>query len=1334
MNFTQKEFLIFALAFFFIFAAMGSTMAAEIDVDLEEKMAQVEEDEMIRVLIRLDEDPLLLGSMGNEEAVEMMKNSASQSQEKFLNKLESSNRKMEIVNQFWLVNVVSAEVEKSLVKDIAEMDEVRKLYSTFELKVPEPEKEVTANQDWEHVETTKAPEFWDEGFQGQGITVAVLDTGIDADHPEFDGELSYWAEFDENGEIISEDPDDAYDSGDHGSHTSGTVYARNVGEYNIGMAPEATMAHGLVLPGGGGEFEQVAAGMEWAADNGFDVVNMSLGGAGQNDLMREASDNLWDSGVFLAASIGNDGAGNTGAPGNTPRAIGVGAYGSDGEITSFSGGGIVEYPDFDYDENSRIKPDISGPGDEIYSVNPGGGYQNMSGTSMSSPHLAGAAALIKSANPDMDVEELRDILYNSVGDHDDLGWSDESEEKDDRYGWGRINVLKALDEINFVKGPEADINGTVADTDSEDLLEKVEIVFEGPMTKVVETDENGEFETSIPEGYYDITINKMGYEEENEEEVQYIGDKEHDEEFTLTALPEGTMDGVITDSTTGENLKEVEAEFTSPIEEEIEVTDGQFEESLMEEYYSLSFTKEGYYSEVVENAKVAPGQTTEVVVEMVYGNENVTITVSDTEGEVIEDAEIYVEEDEESYYTDEDGEAVLSLTEGEYTLEISKTGYLDVEKDLTVENGKIIEEKAELEENAGTVEGNITNENDEPIEGAEVTVADQSLSATTDEEGNYTLENVEAGEEILVVSHDAYWEQQATVEVENEENISQDFSLEEIDTEVLFEEDFSEDNFDEVWEVTDEDVTWHRTDRKSLYGDHSAWHGDPDKGEYPEGQSVEMTTADFIEIPEDGTVEFSTYIWPDNETSYDYFEIFIEDEEGNKDYIYEHDGAEKEWLEIVGKLSSDYAGEDIKLGFAFTSDTILCYEGTYVDGISLTHIEDETKATVSGEVTDEDGEPVEEATVTVVEDTEENKIKKTSQEKTDEEGKYEMDVPAGKWTVEVDKTPDYYPEEKGTEYVEPGEEEDLDFELEENNPPSSVENLDIVAEGDGFVELAWDAAEEEDLDHYVIYRSLTKDDDDFHKITTTEETEFKIEGLQNDHSYYFKVAAVDEYGQESDLTDYVEGVPVNETPAISEFNVSPKSVYRGASVEVEAELEDPVEGLLDVVLKAEVNDENVREWEFEEIEPGEFTAQVKTKDEDGAPLDATFHDFILEATNEEDKTGVSDDERVLLMSPLPESLSFLVDNNPFDPTEESQKMDYTVPAEGEIEVAIYTMDNELIKTIDEGTKEAGRHSTYWDGRNEKGEMVLNGAYVIKVEYTDNNGDTTVLNKHSVVMK
>jgi len=173
------------------------------------------------------------------------------------------------------------------------MNEVSELHANFEVQAPTPRRVdrpsmATSTKGYNTtygLDQVNATEVWDAyGTMGQGVKVAVLDTGVNASHQDIDlytenaSDPTYpggWAEFNSTGaKIPGSEP---YDSGQHGKHTSGTVAGGNAsGEY-VGVAPEATLIHGGVLTDEGGTFASILAGMEWAVQEEADVVSMSLG-------------------------------------------------------------------------------------------------------------------------------------------------------------------------------------------------------------------------------------------------------------------------------------------------------------------------------------------------------------------------------------------------------------------------------------------------------------------------------------------------------------------------------------------------------------------------------------------------------------------------------------------------------------------------------------------------------------------------------------------------------------------------------------------------------------------------------------------------------------------------------------------------------------------------------------------------------------------------------------------------------------------------------------------------------------------------------------------------
>ncbi|NLG22043.1 MAG: S8 family serine peptidase [Actinomycetales bacterium] len=264
--------------------------------------------------------------------------------------------------------------------------------------------EVTADLDpTTGVEQTGADQVWTDGLLGEGVTVAVLDTGIDADHPDLVDQVVGAQDF-----TGRDDPNDTHG---HGTHVASTVAGTGAASdgARAGMAPEADLLVGKVLGTFGGQESWIIAGMEWAVDSGADVVNMSLGLDRPNDCtdpIAQALDSLADQSLFVVAA-GNLGADQTvTSPGCAAGALTVAAVDSDSETARFSSRGMT--PDH------RVKPDIAAPGVAITGAAAGGGYTQMSGTSMAAPHVAGAAALVRQAHPDWSVQQLREALTSSV--------------------------------------------------------------------------------------------------------------------------------------------------------------------------------------------------------------------------------------------------------------------------------------------------------------------------------------------------------------------------------------------------------------------------------------------------------------------------------------------------------------------------------------------------------------------------------------------------------------------------------------------------------------------------------------------------------------------------------------------------------------------------------------------------------------------------------------------------------------------------------------------------------------------------------------------------------
>ncbi|WP_219519458.1 S8 family serine peptidase [Nonomuraea ceibae] len=250
-----------------------------------------------------------------------------------------------------------------------------------------------------------APQAWQQGLTGKGVTVAVLDSGYDPDHPDLKGVVTQARDFTGG--------TDARDNVGHGTHVASIV--AGAGDKQRGVAPDAKIALGKV--GDRVMFEShILAGMEWAAvEVKAKVVNMSLGGPDTPDAdpLEQAVDTLSErTGALFVISAGNDGlAGTVGSPGSADAALTVGAVDRDDMKASFSSAGPRK-------GDHAIKPDVTAPGVEIMAAaaagTADGPYVAHSGTSMAAPHVAGAAAILAQRHPDWNGARLKAALIGSA--------------------------------------------------------------------------------------------------------------------------------------------------------------------------------------------------------------------------------------------------------------------------------------------------------------------------------------------------------------------------------------------------------------------------------------------------------------------------------------------------------------------------------------------------------------------------------------------------------------------------------------------------------------------------------------------------------------------------------------------------------------------------------------------------------------------------------------------------------------------------------------------------------------------------------------------------------
>lgn len=244
---------------------------------------------------------------------------------------------------------------------------------------------------------------------GEGITVAVLDTGIDGEHPELRGKVAETYNLDVQTVMALGEPEQltaSVDTDGHGTHVAGLV-----GGHRVGVAPGVRLINGIMLPNGVCGLSNFRIATDWISRRtDIDIVNISAGipvtaNSGALILMEQYVETLLAIGILPICAVGNEGRNKTRSPGNCRSVVSVGASNQSGKIAGFSGSGSIVV-----DHHQYPVPSLVAPGEGVYSAVMGGEYEAWDGTSMATPIVSGIAALILEEYPGITVKELTDEL------------------------------------------------------------------------------------------------------------------------------------------------------------------------------------------------------------------------------------------------------------------------------------------------------------------------------------------------------------------------------------------------------------------------------------------------------------------------------------------------------------------------------------------------------------------------------------------------------------------------------------------------------------------------------------------------------------------------------------------------------------------------------------------------------------------------------------------------------------------------------------------------------------------------------------------------------------
>ncbi|MFF4396231.1 S8 family serine peptidase [Streptomyces sp. NPDC001480] len=344
-----------------------------------------------------------------------------------------------------------------------------------------------------------APEVWKSGYDGKGVEVAVLDTGVDAGHPDLAGKIADSKSFVPDGTVR--------DGFGHGTHVASTIVGSGAASdgRRKGVAPGAKLVVGKVLDDTGhGQDSWILAGMDWAAHSGAKIVSMSLGGtaSGSSDVLSETVDELSAAtGTLFVIAAGNTGPSDqtVGTPGIADSALTVGAVDKSDKLASFSSRG----PRLG---DSAVKPEITAPGVNITAARAAGTtmgtpvddyYTTSSGTSMATPHVAGAAALVAQAHPDWTGQQIKADLASTAKTMPDATVFEQ--------GDGRVDAVRAVQQGVFAT-PTLSF-GTYEDSDTQ--ADSKDITYTNTTDKQVELKLSSTLGAAVP-GADTVTVPARG--------------------------------------------------------------------------------------------------------------------------------------------------------------------------------------------------------------------------------------------------------------------------------------------------------------------------------------------------------------------------------------------------------------------------------------------------------------------------------------------------------------------------------------------------------------------------------------------------------------------------------------------------------------------------------------------------------------------------------------------------------------------------------------------------------------------------------------------------------
>lgn len=418
-----------------------------------------------------------------------LKNFSEKTQQEVLSIIKAEENRGEVSNIIchWLSNSITCNATKDVIEELSKREDILMigyncdrdaLLTNEEVTIETHSSRASEADITNNVVQVSAPEVWDLGYTGEGVLVALLDTGVNYEHIDLADHL--WdggSQYPNHGYNSYDNNTITIDNRGHGTHCAGIICGDGTSGTHTGVAPNVTLMCVKALnDNGNANANSICSGMEFAVEHGADVLSMSLGIANASvadrTMIRQTCVNTLQAGVIAAVAAGNEGdklnsnpvPDNVRVPGSCPApwihpdqqdnagakscVVSVGAVNKNDKVAGTSSRGPVtwkntSFGDYPYNPGiGLIRPDVCAPGVDIISLShTGEGYAKMSGTSQATPCVAGVISLMLSKNPNLTPAEISEILETTA--------VKLSDKKNNDTGSGRVDAFAAINGIDM---------------------------------------------------------------------------------------------------------------------------------------------------------------------------------------------------------------------------------------------------------------------------------------------------------------------------------------------------------------------------------------------------------------------------------------------------------------------------------------------------------------------------------------------------------------------------------------------------------------------------------------------------------------------------------------------------------------------------------------------------------------------------------------------------------------------------------------------------------------------------------------------------------------------